>query len=150
MERSKRYHIEDVLDMWEDIPDDNNDLTDESSGEDVDLLDSNYIPPDDEIDVSEPEETSTTETNTAETPNTRTPKSKAKLPRKHQTTNANDRNNEQTVQEQIKMVEDFLSKKKPSYPLSVNQIKDLQKFLSSKGQKLTVSQIPKLVEIARP
>ena len=64
MDQSKRYNLEDVLELWEEIPDDNNPVTDESSSDEsvCNEVDSNYIPPDedddendDEIDVSEAE-----------------------------------------------------------------------------------------------
>lgn len=93
MERPKRYNVVDVLDMWEDIPDDNCDVTDESSDEDIDLSDTNYIPVDDEIEAGEPEET-TTEINTPDTT-----KPKEKLPTKRQRISSNDKDNERTVQE---------------------------------------------------
>ena len=144
MDRSKRYNLEDVLELWEDIPDDNNQVTDESSSDEsvCNEIDSNYIPPDenddendDEIDVSE-----------AEISN-----KKEKPQRKHKRTSSNSRKKQtsETVEEQLKKVEEFLAKNNPSYPLSASEIKKLQKLLSSKAKKISVAQVQKLVEIAR-
>ena len=50
---SKRFGVNDVLEMWDEIPADDSD-TDESSSDDGDYLDKEYFPAGDEIDSSEP------------------------------------------------------------------------------------------------
>ena len=144
MDQSKRYNLEDVLELWEDIPDDNNPVTDESSSDEsvCNEVDSNYIPPDenddendDEIDVSE-----------AEISNE---KKKPKRKHKSQHSSSTKKQTGETVEEQLKKVEEFLAKNNPTYPLLASEIKKLQELLASKAKKISVAQVQKLVEIAR-
>ena len=50
---SERFGVNDVLEMWDEIPADESD-TDESSSDDGDDLDKEYFPAGDEVDSSEP------------------------------------------------------------------------------------------------
>ena len=140
MDQSKRYNLEDVLELWEDIPDDNNPVTDESSSDEsvCNEVDSNYISPDendDEIDVSEEEISNE--------------KKKPKRKHKSQHSSSTKKKTGETVEEQLKKVEEFLAKNNPTYPLLASEIKKLQKLLASKAKKISVAQVQKLVEIAR-
>ena len=144
MDQSKRYNLEDVLELWEDIPGDNNPVIDESSSDEsaYNEVDSKYIPPDenddendDKIDVSE-----------AEISNE---KKKPKRKHKSQHSSSTKKRTGETVEEQLKKVEEFLAKNNPTYPLLASEIKKLQKLLARKAKKISVAQVQKLVEIAR-
>lgn len=149
---SKRYNVIEVLEMWDEIPDDDQD-TDESSSDD-DVVDNDYIQPGDadvDDDYIQPGDEVIDTSETQEIPDmtatTATPKPHRKVAGKGVSSSAQKK--EKTL-EQLELVEHFLFKNDHPYPLSATQIKCLQKHIHSKSkEKLSVAQVKRLVEIAR-
>ena len=125
--------------------------TDESSSDD-DVLDKDYSPAGDEVDVSEPQEIpvvneiDVSESQEIPVVTTEKPKSKRRTRKEVSTTG---QKKDKTVW-QLELVEQFLTENGDPYPLSASQIKCLQQRIQSKcKEKLSLAQVIKLFEIAR-
>ena len=141
---TKRFSTKDVLEMLDEIPVDNEVNTDESSSDDQ-ILDDEYFPPAHEIWSSVPQEIS--ETNAETNATTAKPKQKGKSGKK--VVSSSTQKKDKTL-EQLDLIEQFLFENNLPVPLLASQVKHLQEIICGKsGEKLSVAQVNKLVEIAR-
>lgn len=156
---SKTYNVIEVLEMWDEIPDDGQDTEESSSDDEDDIVDGDYIQPcdadeptsgDDDV-VDDNIEPENEEIDASEASTTAMPKPKKKVAEKRVTPSAQKK--EKTLEkllQKLELVEQFLLKNDHPYPLSADQVKSLQKIIQSKTkEKLSVAQVKKLVEIAR-
>ncbi len=146
----RKYNLSDVLEVWDEIPEDDQ-VTDESSSDDdddytpdepcsgIDALAKDQIQDDDEIDSC-----GTQDCSNATTTATRMPKKKSGGKR------ASSTQKKDKLVEQVQLIEHFMVINDHPYPLSADQVKLLQKEISSKlKEDLSVAQVKRLVEIAR-
>lgn len=160
---STRYDTNEVLTMLDEIPVDINgeDTEEESSSDDGDMRDVDYVPTQHESDMvttlelppSQPE----TNPSTSQPPRTQ-------MPKQRRCKKTATKNKAKIVTEQIHKIEDFLSRNCSDFKtVTPTQIKELQKILSSRSnpdqgvaegcdkanEKLSVAQIKNLITIAR-
>jgi hypothetical protein len=145
---SKGYKVAEILDMWDEIPDDGQNTEESSSDEDD--VDVDYIQP---CDADEPTsgddvvDDNIEEIDASEASSTAIPKPKKKVA---ETSTKKNKKTAKKILQKLELVEQFLLKNDHPYPLSADQVKSVQKIVQAKTkEKLSVAQVKMLVEIAR-
>ena len=128
---SKRYKVAEILDMWDEIPDDGQNTEESSSDEDD--VDVDYIQPADEPTSGDNVvDDNIEEIDASEASSTAIPKPKKKV------VETSAKKNEKTAEkilQKLELVEQFLLKNDHPYPLSADQVKSVQKIVQAKTKE---------------